>query len=128
MLHAVDLRSGELVWQVPLGTITDLAKGIWAPKRWGSPNLGGPLVTGGLVFIGAGMDRRLRAFNLTTGETAWTAKLPASLQSTPMSYRTGNGHRQFIVIAAGGHDGMRSSLGDFVIAYALPTNEGVAAR
>lgn len=128
MLHAVDLRSGELVWQVPLGTITDLAKGIWAPKRWGSPNLGGPLVTGGLVFIGAGMDRRLRAFNLTTGETAWTAKLPASLQSTPMSYRTGNGHRQFIVIAAGGHDGMRSSLGDFVIAYALPTNEGVAAH
>ena len=128
MLHAVDLRSGELLWEVPLGTTSDLAMGVWAPTRWGSPNLGGPLITGGLIFIGAAMDSRLRAFDLTTGEVAWMAELPASMQSTPMSYRTSNGHRQFIVVAAGGHDGMRSALGDFVIAYSLPTNEAGESR
>ena len=120
MLHAVDMRTGELAWEVPLGTATDLTK-VPAPKRWGSPNLGGPLVTGGLIFIGASMDRRLRAYDLENGDLVWSAKLPASLQSSPMTYRARDGARQFIVVAAGGHDGMKSRLGDHVIAYALPT-------
>lgn len=119
MLHAVDMRTGELAWEVPLGRVTDLAK-VPTPMRWGSPNLGGPLVAGGLVFIAATMDRRLRAFDLSDGEVVWTAKLPASAQSSPMTYRARPGGRQFVVIAAGGHDGMRSSLGDYILAYALP--------
>ena len=116
----MDMRSGEVAWEVPLGKMTDITK-VPSPGRWGSPNLGGPLITGGLVFIGATMDRRFRAFDLATGETVWTAKLPASAQSSPMTYRAHPGGRQFVVINAGGHDGVGSSLGDHVIAYALPS-------
>jgi quinoprotein glucose dehydrogenase len=119
MLHAVDLSTGALVWEVPLGRLTDVT-GVPTPMRWGSPNLGGPLVTGGLVFIGATMDRRLRAFDLSSGELLWTAKLPASAQSSPLTYRVRPGGRQLLVVAAGGHSAMGSSLGDHVIAYALP--------
>jgi quinoprotein glucose dehydrogenase len=100
--------------------ISDVTK-VPSPDRWGSPNLGGPLITGGLVFIGATMDRRFRAFDLATGEVVWKTKLPASAQSSPMTYRVRPGGRQFVVINAGGHDGARSSLGDHVIAYALPS-------
>ena len=120
VLHAVDMRSGEVAWEVPLGKITDVTK-VPSPGRWGSPNLGGPLITGGLIFIGATMDRRFRAFDLTTGEVVWTTKLPASAQSSPMTYRARPGGRQYVVINAGGHDGIQSSLGDYVIAYALPS-------
>ncbi len=120
VLHAVDMNSGEVAWEVPLGTITDITT-VPSPGAWGSPNLGGPLVTGGLIFIGATMDKRFRAFDLTTGEVVWKAKLPASAQSSPMTYRARPGGRQFVVINVGGHDGTKSSLGDHVIAYALPT-------
>ena len=120
VLHAVNMNSGEVAWEVPLGTMTDLTR-VPSPGSWGSPNLGGPLVTGGLVFIGATMDRRFRAFDLTTGEVVWKTKLPASAQSSPMTYRARPGGRQFVVITAGGHDGIKSSLGDHVIAYALPS-------
>ena len=118
-LHAVDMNTGEVEWEVPLGRMSDLL-GIPTPGRWGSANLGGPLVTGGVVFIAATMDRRFRAFDLKTGETLWTDKLPATAMASPMTYRTREGGRQFVVIAAGGHDGIRSSLGDHVVAYALP--------
>ena len=118
-IHAVDMRSGRILWERPLGTIQDIAK-IPTPAAWGSPNLGGPLVVGGVVFIGASMDRRIRAFDLETGEVLWSDRLPASLQSSPMTYRVRPGGRQYLVVAAGGHDGIKSSLGDHVIAYALP--------
>jgi quinoprotein glucose dehydrogenase len=128
MLHAIDMATGEVAWEVPLGTISDLTK-VPTPGRWGSPNLGGPLVTGGVVFIGATMDRRFRAFALTTGELVWTAKLPASAQASPLTYRARPDGRQLVVIAVGGHDGMGSSLGDWVIAYALPEGaSGEVAR
>jgi quinoprotein glucose dehydrogenase len=120
MLHAVDLRTGRLAWEMPLGTIADITH-VPTPARWGSPNLGGPLVTGELVFIAATMDRRLRAFDLASGELLWSTKLPASAQASPMTYRARPGGRQYVVIAAGGHDGIGSSLGDHVVAFALPS-------
>jgi quinoprotein glucose dehydrogenase len=119
MLHAVDARTGELRWEVPLGTMRDLVV-LPSPTAWGSPNLGGAIITGGLVFIAATMDRRIRAFDLASGEIAWEDKLPASAQATPMTYRARPGGRQFLVIAAGGHSLMRSALGDYIVAYALP--------
>ena len=127
MLHAVDAQTGELKWEVPLGMVQDLVK-VPTPRRWGSPNLGGSIITGGLVFIGATMDRRFRAFDLETGERVWEAKLPASAQSTPLTYRARPGGRQFVVIAAGGHSGLTSSLGDYVIAFALPQATPEATR
>jgi quinoprotein glucose dehydrogenase len=124
VLHAVDMSTGQVAWEVPFGRMNDFVK-VPTPMRWGSPNMGGPLITGGLIFIAATMDRRLRAFELASGDVVWTTKLSASAQSAPMTYRARAGGRQYVVIAAGGHDGMRSSLGDEIVAYALPAPEGV---
>ena len=119
-LLAVDTATGQLRWEVPLGTVRDLAP-VPLPIRWGTPNLGGPIVTqGGLVFIGAAMDNYLRAFDLETGKELWKGRLPAGGQATPMSYRLGENGRQFVVIAAGGHGRMGTDIGDSVVAFALP--------
>jgi quinoprotein glucose dehydrogenase len=119
-LVAVDTASGEVQWEVPLGTVRDLAP-VPLPIRWGTPNLGGPIVTnGGLVFIAAAMDNYLRAFDLETGKELWRGRLPAGAQATPMSYRLGEDRRQFVVIAAGGHGRMGTDIGDSVVAFALP--------
>jgi hypothetical protein len=119
-LLAVDTASGEVKWEVPLGTVRDLAP-VPLPIRWGTPNLGGPIVTQGrLVFIAAAMDNYLRAFDLDTGKELWKGRLPAGAQATPMSYRLGEDGRQFVVIAAGGHGRMGTDIGDSVVAFALP--------
>ena len=74
---------------------------------------------GGLVFISAAGDSTLRAFDVETGKLLWGGDLPASAQATPMTYRTHSG-KQFVVIAAGGHSGLRTKMGDYVVAFALP--------
>jgi quinoprotein glucose dehydrogenase len=119
-LLAVDPATGEVKWEVPLGTVRDLAP-VPLPIKFGTPNLGGPIVTqGGLVFIGAAMDNYLRAFDLETGEELWKGRLPAGGQATPMTYRLGENGRQFVLIAAGGHGRMGTDIGDSVVAFALP--------
>ena len=119
VLSAVDLLSGKVRWQVPLGTIPTLAQ-VPGSSAWGSPNLGGSIITaGGLVFIAAAMDQYLRAFDLETGKELWKGALPAGGQATPMTYRGKDG-KQYVVIAAGGHGRLGTPLGDYVIAYALP--------
>ena len=119
-LIAIDLDDGHVRWEKPLGTMSDFAH-LPAPRRWGSPSLGGPLVTStGLVIIAAAMDHHLRAFDTSNGEQLWEAELPASAQATPMTYRVRPNGRQYIVIAAGGHHLMHTRLGDYLIAYALP--------
>jgi quinoprotein glucose dehydrogenase len=118
-LAAIDLERGTIDWQVPLGTVRDIAP-VPIPWKLGVPNLGGPLVTrSGLVFVGAAMDDYLRAFDLETGEELFAGRLPAGGQATPMSYRSPSG-RQMVVIAAGGHSRAGSRLGDSVVAFALP--------
>lgn len=119
-LVGVDLVSGDVRWEVPLGTMRDLA-GVPTPAAWGSVALGGPLATAsGVVFVGATMDRRLRAFDIENGALLWEAPLPASAQATPMTYRARAGGRQYVVIAAGGHAAMKSAMGDYLVAFALP--------
>jgi quinoprotein glucose dehydrogenase len=118
LLHAVDLATGTIVWQVPLGDVPGLAaRGITGT---GTPNLGGPIVTaGGLVFIGGANDSRFRAFDLRTGHERWRAELPASGHATPLSYRGRTG-RQFVVIAAGGGGRFSRTISDAIVAFALP--------
>jgi quinoprotein glucose dehydrogenase len=107
-LVAVNLRSGGIQWSVPLGTMGGFP---------GSPNLGGPIATaGGVVFVGATLDRAIRAFDIETGRELWKADLPAGARATPMTYEAGG--RQFVVIAAGG--GGPFGAGDAIIAFALP--------
>jgi quinoprotein glucose dehydrogenase len=120
-LVSVDLRRNRIVWQVPLGSTEGI--GPWfAPTRdFGTPNMGGPIATAGdLVFVGAAMDSYFRAFDLETGRELWKYHLPAGGQATPMTYRAGADHRQFVVIAAGGHGTLGTPLGDYLIAFALP--------
>jgi quinoprotein glucose dehydrogenase len=119
-LHAVDMRTGKVLWEVPLGTTRDLAPGSQIVMRHtGTPNFGGPIATGsGLVFIGAAMDDYLRAFDSATGRELWRGRLPAGGQATPMTYVWKG--RQYVVIAAGGHSKSDTKRGDQVIAYALP--------
>jgi quinoprotein glucose dehydrogenase len=121
-LLAVDTATGDVKWDVPLGTVQDLAP-VPLPIRWGTPNLGGPIVTdGGLIFIGAAMDNYLRAFDVETGTELWKGRLPAGGQATPMTYRSTENGRQFVVIAAGGHGRLGTDIGDSVVAFALPDN------
>jgi quinoprotein glucose dehydrogenase len=117
-LTAVDLRSGETLWRTTLGTTRDQAPfPMWL--RLGAPNLGGSLVTaGGVVFIGATTDRFLRGFDARTGEEIWSQRIPYTASANPMTYRLRKDGKQFLVIAAGGHDW--SEPGDAVIAYSLP--------
>ena len=116
-LSAIDMITGKLKWEVPLGFMMDPQKYPEATK-WGSINFGGTITTaGGLVFIAASMDGFIRAFNTATGEMLWQATLPAGGQATPMTYEL-NG-RQYVVIAAGGHGKLGTKLGDYVVAYAL---------
>ena len=87
----------------------------------GTPNNGGSVVTkGGVTFIAATLDDYIRAFDTKTGKQLWRDKLPAGGQATPISYVEKG--RQYVVIAAGGHHFMDTTLGDSVVAYALPEN------
>jgi quinoprotein glucose dehydrogenase len=121
-LTAMDLASGETVWRIPLGQVSTGPFGLFkTPKSWGSPNIGGPMITaGGLVIIAATMDSRIRALDVETGEELWRDNLPAPGMAVPMTYEAGPDKRQFIVIAAGGNSLAATKLDDAVIAYALP--------
>jgi quinoprotein glucose dehydrogenase len=118
-LTAVDMANGVIRWQIPLGSMQDFG-GAHGSVPLGSISLGGPISTeGGLIFIAGTTDSRIRAFNIETGEELWSAVLPAAGNATPMTYEM-NG-KQYLVIAAGGHQAIREeSLGDAVVAFALP--------
>ena len=118
-LTAIDLASRTVKWQRPFGTTHDAAPlGIAVP---GAPNIAGSLVTGGgLLFIGAAIDDYLRAFDVRTGHELWRGHLPAGGQAAPMSYVSDRTGRQYVVIAAGGHQLLKTTTGDELVAYALP--------
>jgi quinoprotein glucose dehydrogenase len=122
-LDAIDVDSGRVLWSVPLGTTRDMAP---FPFWWirGVPAVGGPLVTaGGVVFVGAAMDHRLRAFDIDSGELLWQARLPTAANAVPMSYQLDDG-RQYIVVAVGGHWVGINPPGDYLMAFALPQASG----
>ena len=121
-LSAVDLGTGDRAWRVPLGEVEALSRrGV---SKTGTQSLGGSIVTaGGLVFIGATVDKRFRAFDSATGEELWSHAVPANAHATPATYE-GRSGRQYVVIAAGGGGLLRelsADLSDTLIAFALPS-------
>jgi len=114
-LAAVDTATGKLKWQVPLGETPATPSNIAGAA--GSVNLGGPIITaGGLIFIGASLDSYLKAYDVETGKLLWRGSLPTSARSVPMTYEV-NG-KQFVVIAAGGHDGI-TPIDNRLVAFSL---------
>ncbi len=120
-LYAIDLRNDQVLWERPVGTARDTGPfGIRGglPVLIGTPQAGGTIVTrGGLIFAAGPLDNYLRAYDLRTGRELWKARLPAGGQASPMTYRSKG--RQYVVIAAGGHDVLGTTPGDYVLAYAL---------
>ncbi len=132
-LNAINLNTGEYAWKIPLGEYPELANksmpgtgpsgtgtGPYG-KDTGSESYGGPVVTaGGLVFIAATIyDRKLRAFDKSTGKLLWETTLPFSSNATPAVYSAGG--RQFIVVNSEGSKGRPNDpKGGRYIAFALP--------
>ena len=78
------------------------------------------MTAGGLIFIGATSDARIRAYDIDTGEELWQIKAPTSAQATPMTYEIDG--RQYVVFAAGGHSWYYAKgIDDYVLAFALPS-------
>ena len=114
-LSAINLHTGQLVWKDTLGDYPELkARGIHS----GTENYGGAVVTaGGLLFIAATSDAKIRAVHKATGKLLWDTDLPACGFATPAVYQV-NG-REFLVIACGGGK-LKKASGDSYLAFALP--------
>lgn len=114
-LNAIDLNSGEYLWKVPLGHEEKLNDPNIPVS--GTENYGGPVITaGGVLFIAATNDEKIRAFDLKTGKQLWEDQLPTGGYATPATYEVDG--QQFLVIACGGGK-MGTRSGDEYRAYAL---------
>jgi quinoprotein glucose dehydrogenase len=123
-INALDLKTRELVWSKSFGTAKwagpfDIPSRL--PIRMGVPNMGGSVATaGGLTFIGASQDRKLRAYDTATGRELWSYELPAIAAASPMSYVSRGNGRQYVVIASGGHFALPGPQAGAIMAFALP--------
>ncbi len=116
-LNCLDLNSGKLLWQVPLGTYPALA--AWGEDDTGAENFGGPSVTaGGLVFCAGTPDEKIRAFDAATGAVLWEHALPFGGYAPPTIYESGG--REFVLIPATGGGKLGTPTGDALVAFALP--------
>lgn len=118
-LTAINLSTGEQSWKTTLGEYPELtAKGI-APT--GTENYGGSVVTaGGILFIAATRDGKIRAFNKRSGKLLWEYQLPVPGYATPSVYSIKN--KQYLVIACGGGK-LGTKSGDSYIAFSLAKNK-----
>jgi quinoprotein glucose dehydrogenase len=111
-LVAVDVDKGEIAWSVSSTT---------GPGDFGNSSFQPPLATaGGLVFQGGTWYPVLRIHDAATGERIGGLKLPAGVHGGAITYKMRPEGRQFIVVAAGGHDEIGSPKGDYIVAWALP--------
>jgi quinoprotein glucose dehydrogenase len=130
VVSAIDLRKGELKWQVPHGDTPDIVrnhpklKGMTIPKT-GQGGSVGVLVTKTLVIAGDPLvtttpdhprGAMMRAYDKETGKEVGAVWMPAQVSGSPMTYRAGG--RQYIVIAVSGGN----YSGEY-IAFALPGSD-----
>lgn len=106
-MTAIDMTTGDIAWQVPLGITEQLPE---AKQRTGRPALAGPIVTaGGVLFVAATDDDRFRALDAKTGRELWVTKLERRGNADPITYQGRNG-KQYVAIVAT----------DTLAVYALP--------
>ena len=111
-MTAVEIKTGNIVWQVPLGEDPAFKKtGI---ANSGSFNRGGGIATaGGLIFIGATHDNMFRAFDQKTGKVLWEYQLPGTASSIPSTYAVGD--KQYVVVSVNGEGDFRGGYIAFAI-------------
>ena len=123
-LTAIDLDTGEHLWQRPFGDDSAVRShpaltGLNLPPMGGSPQshgtTSGPLVTaGGIVFL-AGGTPWIEGIDSTNGTTLWRGDLGDGLgRGNPMTYRTKTG-RQFVVVATSDVEYVDSKLQAFTL-------------
>ena len=119
-VYAVDVKTGDIAWKVPLGVTDELPEG---KRNTGRLNLGGPMTTaGGLVFIGATNDKRFRAFDAKTGRELWAAHLAMSAHAVPMTFQ-GRSGKQYVAITASGASALDDPMpegSEALVVFALP--------
>ncbi len=116
-LTKIDLAKGELVWQKPLGNFAELNLG---DTPTGTMNFGGGTVTaGGLFFVAAALDAKLRAFDVESGDVLAEFTLEVPGQGAPVTWLGADG-RQYVAVFAGGGGKAGSPSGDYVVAFRLP--------
>jgi quinoprotein glucose dehydrogenase len=116
-LVAVDVNTGKIAWRSTLGVTDSLPAG---KQNTGRPGLGGAIVTAsGLTFLGATDDARFRAFETRTGKEIWTVKLPASAESTPITYADAKGQQYIAVVATGGFGIYATLASDALVVFSL---------
>ncbi|RKG34460.1 membrane-bound PQQ-dependent dehydrogenase, glucose/quinate/shikimate family [Acinetobacter guerrae] len=121
-ISAIDMKSKQVLWQVPVGTTKDL--GPWGikshiPLAMGMPTYAGTSVTaGGVLFFAGSQDYYLRAYDAATGQEIWKYRLPIGASATPMTYVSPQTGKQYIVVSVGGA-AHSNEVGDYVMAFAL---------
>lgn len=138
-IAAIDLNTKELLWSRPLGSMNEsgpfgMRSGL--PFDVGVAVRAGTLTTrGGLTFVSSTMDRKVRAFDVRTGEVKWTSDLPGNGQATPMTYQSEKTGKQYLIVTVpnpgwryprdpktgtyADSQSVQDDKGGFVIAYAL---------
>jgi len=116
-ITAIDLNTGEHLWQVPIGDTPSIREHPSLAGR-NLPPLGiagapGAIVTAGGLLFASGGGTVLSALDSRTGVELWSHDLGQRAYSVPMTYRTTAG-KQFVVIASGAATGAKLS------AFALP--------
>lgn len=125
-ITAIDLNTGEIVWQVPHGETPDQVRNHPALKGVGIPRTGAgarhmTMTTKTLVIAGErvfyqtpqGRGARLRAYDKKTGENVGEVIIPAPQTGGPMSYMVDG--KQYLVVAVGG-----GNVPGELIAFTLP--------
>ena len=103
-LIAVNAKTGDFAWEVPLGLNTAMPEG---KQNAGSSNSAGGIATGGgLFFISGGTsDKLFRAYDSRTGKQLWQVELPYVATAMPMTYQGKDGKQYVAIVAASGGAG-----------------------
>ena len=119
-MSAVDMNTGEYVWQVPTGEGNRFRnhprlRDLNLPPLGGDNGTNGPLLTKTLLFYcltagGTNEGPRLVAYDKATGDEIGSVDLPSGAIGTPMTYMVDG--KQYIALTVGG--------GPRLIAFALP--------